>query len=139
MESFNYTENPYYPLPNKMRGSFCEFEEKNKTRFIEINNIKYDSEEFLRLKKINCLKESILGEYIDLIGEENINESFFLYKIQTYLGDNSIKDVWDFNEAISDYAQYGFSNFKDLMSFCEDKWGIAISDFVPIEETSIPQ
>jgi hypothetical protein len=124
----------------QMRGCFCEFKENGKTRFIEISSIKYDEEAVLRLEKMNCLSESVLGEYIGLAGKIT-NESpppLFLYKLQTYLGDASIKDMWDFNDAISDYAQYGFSDFKDLMHFCHNIWGITVFDFVPIEETHIP-
>jgi hypothetical protein len=128
----------YHPLPRAMRGCFCEFKEKGKTRFIEISSIKYDEEAVLRLEKMNCLSESVLGEYIDLTGKLTNESPLFLYKLQTYLGDAALKDMWDFNDAISDYAQYGFSDFEDLMRFCRNRWGVTMSDFIPIAETNIP-
>ena len=42
--------NPYHPYPYEMRGQFAEKQEKDKTRFFEIDSYKYDKEKIKRLK-----------------------------------------------------------------------------------------
>jgi hypothetical protein len=140
-EDFSYAENPYHAFPLEMRGRYCEFEDKGRTRFIEIYNIKFDKNEVNRLIKIDCLKESVLGSYLALLKGHVLNENsdiFFLYKLITYIANPSIKDAWYFNESIEDYAEYGFTKFATMMNLCINKWNISLKDFVPREETNIP-
>ena len=44
----------------------------------------------------------------------------------------------DFNEAITQFQQFGFSHIEDLVGFCREKWGITAEDFGPVQETNIP-
>lgn len=134
-----YNENPYHPFPLEMRGQFCEFVDNGNHRFIKIYSIKYDVEKLAWLKKRDCLYESELYEYISMVGEQNINKNtFYLYKLCSYIGNPMIKDSWAFAESTLDYQQYGFSSFNDLINFCYEKWKIKFDDFVSLESTHIP-
>jgi hypothetical protein len=139
MEKLKYEDNLYHPFPMEMRGNFSEFQENNQTRFIELDYIEYNEKDIARLKKQGCLESSIIGEYLSLIDKNNIKENTsFLYKIQTYLGNPTIYDTWEFNQNIKEYKQYVFPSFSELMCFCHNQWNLDLVDFVPIQETHIP-
>lgn len=134
-----FVENAYSPFPWKMRGRFFQRVESGKTRFFEIYAIRYDLALIERYVKINSLKESNLGILIELVGQENIgDETYFLYKLQTYMGDPSISDEWEFVQHIKDYCELGFSSFAKLEDFCKKEWMVDVFDFLPIDETNIP-
>jgi hypothetical protein len=134
-----FDENPYNPFPVDFKGQFCEISENDGTRFFEIHSIPYDSSQTERLKQIGSFEESILGQYIGLVGENNLDTNVFhLYKLQTYKANPLVKDPWDFNESISEYQEFGFIKFRDLINFCADRWGVSEDDFVPIHKTHIP-
>ncbi len=132
--------NPYHPFPYEMRGQCVEKEENNKTRFFEIFSIKYDKEKKKRLEELGELDSSILGEYLKLLGRPiaESDDVFYLYRLETYYADPEKKDPWLFNESITSYSQYVFPDFDELLEFVNHKWGLALSDFIPIDETNIP-
>jgi len=135
----NKFKSSFYPYPTQMRGTFCEINKESKSRFVEVYHIKYNKQDLERLKIINCLDESLLGQYINLVGKDKIGENtYFIYKIKTYLANPAMKDSWDFNNSIEEYEQFGFVDFDKLVDFCNKKWGIQINDFKPQSETNIP-
>ncbi len=132
-----HIENPYNPYPVDLRGQFCEIPEHDKARFFEINSIKYDPKEIERLRNNGILDQSILGQFIKLINDDNLESIYFIYKLQTYIADPSLKDAWEFNKSIIDYKEFGFTSFNDLLNLCKERWGIDKKNFVPIHETNI--
>ena len=47
------------------------------------------------------------------------------------------KDLWGFNESITEYQEFSFTTFNELLFFVKEKWGITEIDFKPKNETSI--
>ncbi|MCP3921431.1 MAG: hypothetical protein GY714_02480 [Desulfobacterales bacterium] len=123
----------------KIRGNFCEFDEGDKRRFIEIQIYNYEVDELNRLKNIGCLEKSVLYSFLRLIDDQITDKTRFLFKLQTYIGKEGFDDPWDFNQNISDYEEFGFLSIESLLKFCYSRWGITKEDFKPIEETIIPK
>lgn len=121
-----------------MRGRFCEFQEKGKTRFVEINVIKFDRRQEKRLKSIDCFEDSILNSYMKLINAHISENTKYLYKVFTYHGEVGISELYEFNSSMSDYEQIGFANIDSLLEYCKNRWGIDETSFVPKNETNIP-
>ncbi|OCG60463.1 hypothetical protein A9G41_03855 [Gilliamella sp. Nev5-1] len=129
--------NPYHPFPYEMRGQFFERFEENKTRFIEIYSIDYKKPE----EEDEEWEFSLYSLYIDQLIRPIIDEEevFFLYKLRTYYADPALTDNDSaFNQSITSFEQYVFSNFDELLEYAEQRWKIGLSDFVPINETHIP-
>ncbi|MCO6538344.1 MAG: hypothetical protein J6567_10350 [Gilliamella sp.] len=129
--------NPYHPFPYEMKGQFFERLEENKTRFIEIYSIEYEKPE----EEDDEWEFSLYSLYIDQLIRPIIDEKevFFLYKLRTYYADPTLTDNDSaFNQSITSFEQYVFSNFDELLEYVEQRWRIGLSDFVPINETHIP-
>lgn len=133
-----FIENIYHPVPIEMIGNFYEITEGDKSRFFELNYIEYSHDKFSRLVQMGCLEDSPLKAYMNLIDTNNLNtDTCFIYKLQTYIGDPTIKDPWLFNKGMTMYKQYGFTSFQEVENFCKNRWDIDIINFVPLKETNI--
>ena len=120
-----------------MKGQFFERLEENKTRFIEIYSIEYEKPE----EEDDEWEFSLYSLYIDQLIRPIIDEKevFFLYKLRTYYADPTLTDNNSaFNQSITSFEQYVFSNFDELLEYVEQRWRIGLNDFVPINETHIP-
>ena len=132
----NDVMNRSYPIPLGMKGTCYEMREGAKTRFFEIFYVKYDPDNVDRLKNMGTLKYSKLAEYLEHIDPQMIHDStYFLYRVETFYADPIAADSWEFNQSITDYEQYYFSLFDDIVKFCSDKWGIDPMDFVSRKNT----
>jgi len=128
-----------YPFPLGMNGTCYELSEGAKTRFFEIFHVAYNPNNVERLKKIDCLNESVLGEFLRHINTQLIDEStFFLYKLETYYGNPSFSDAWDFNEAIAEYETHYFAAFDAMEQFCKVRWEVDPMKFTTRQNTHIP-
>ncbi len=121
-----------------MRGHYCEREEGNKIRFIEVHICEYDFHQIERLKEMEILEDSKIYEYLSLIQGSIPMNTQYLYKLQTYFSVKGLDDLWEFNNYISDYQEFGFYNIEFLLTFCNTQWKINKEDFMPLNETSIP-
>lgn len=126
-------------LPIEMRGCFAEIEENNrKSQFVELQYIYFDIKKYNYLKQIDCIKNSIMWKFIKQLSGKLPKEDQYLYKIVTYKADNTIEDIFLFNESISDYKEFVFRSIEEVLDFCFKKFGITMIDFKPQEETHIP-
>lgn len=125
-------------LKNRIRGTYCEFQIKEVTRFLEIHFCEYSPDTIKRLEEIDALSESMIGGYLNLINEQIPSNTKYLYKLISYVGDPTIKDAWEFGEKVEEYEERGFIELDDLLIFCKSKWGRTEQNFVPQSETSIP-
>jgi hypothetical protein len=122
-----------------MKGCFYEFSEDCKTRFFEINSIKYDTDSIERQKKADVLEVSITGEYLRNLDPKMIEDStYFLYKLCTYYANQKMSDHFDFVKSVYEYEQHFFSDFERLREFCISHWDIDPMCFVQRCETNIP-
>ncbi|PXZ03140.1 hypothetical protein DKK70_16460 [Gilliamella apicola] len=132
--------NPYHPYPYEMRGQFAEKQEKDKTRFFEIDSYKYDKEKIKRLKENDLFESSYAAMCIEQLNSPitDSDSVFYLYKFETYYADPNQDDIELFNESSDCYETYYFQNIDELLEFANHKWGLVLSDFVPSRETHFP-
>ena len=132
--------NPYHPYPYEMRGQCAEKQEKDKTRFFEVHSYKYDKEKIKRLKENDMFEDSGLARKIERLNRPitDSDNVFYLYKFETYYADPNQEDLYLFNKSIDCYEAYVFQNIDELFEYANHKWGLVLSDFVPIYETHIP-
>ena len=132
--------NPYHPYPYEMRGQFAEKQEKDKTRFFEIDSYKYDKEKIKRLKENDLFESSYAAMCIEQLNSPitDSDNVFYLYKIATYYADPNQDDPELFNESTYCYETYYFQNIDELLEFANHKWGLVLSDFVQKHKTHIP-
>ena len=121
-----------------MKGGYCQIIDNNEYRFFEIHVYKYEEENIRYLKKHDSLEDSVLGSYIQLINKPIPSNTRFLFKLMTYVGKNNIDDLFEFNQNIKQYQEHGFYDLDDLLSFCQENWGLVKDDFGSITDTSIP-
>ncbi|MEO1624483.1 MAG: hypothetical protein AAFV25_04945 [Bacteroidota bacterium] len=126
-------------LKPEMKGRFAERPEGGKWRFWELHILPYDPRQRERLVAMDCLEESILGEYLRLLNTPISPGTRYLYKLKTYLGETGQEDRWTFNEQITAYESFGFQRLEELLQFCRDTWGIDESNFKQQSDTHIPQ
>lgn len=132
--------NPYHPYPYEMKGQFFEKNESGKTLFIEIYSIEYNQEIIQRYKKQGVWEHSKINKYLNQMIRkiENDDEIFFLYQLCAYYANPTLSDEWEFSCSVSEFEQYVFPNFDELLDYVNQRWGIELKDFVPINETNIP-
>jgi len=132
--------NPYHPYPYEMRGQFAEKQEKDKTRFFEVDSYKYDKEKIKRLKENDLFESSYAAMCIEQLNRPitDSDSVFYLYYIRTYYADPNQDDPELFNESTYCHERYYFQNIDELLEFANHKRGLVLSDFVPIYETHIP-
>ena len=133
--------NPYHPYPYEMRGQFAEKQEKDKTRFFQIFSIKYDEEEIKWLKENDMFEHSGYDTYIERLNRPitDSDNVFYLYKIESYYADPNLEKRDLFIDSINSYERYYFQNIDELLALVNYRWGLVLTDFVPIYETHIPQ
>lgn len=125
-------------FPIKKKEYFAEIEQEGKNQFIELYSMYFDIEEYKYLKEIECLEDSVMWNFIKLLDNNIPKANQYIYKIITYKADENKEDIWNFNESISDYKEYGFTDIMELLHFCKDKFGITSKDFVDKDKTHIP-
>ena len=132
--------NPYHPYPYEMRGQFAEKQQNDKTRFFELDSIKYDEEKIKSSIEDDSYKYSLSEIYIERLNRPitDSDNVFYLYKFETYYADPNQEDLYLFNKSIDCYEAYVFQNIDELFEYANHKWGLVLSDFVPIYETHIP-
>jgi hypothetical protein len=122
-----------------VRGAFYEYPfEERKSRFLEVYIYSYSPEKHKRLIAENIFEHSNLAKFLKLIDRPIPPETKYLYELLSYNAENNHSDLWEFNESITNFKKYGFTDFVALLDFCDQNWGIKKKDFVPIEETNIP-
>ena len=84
------------------------------------------------------MEDSVIGKYLKLIDKRIYPNTQYLYKLQTYIGEKENENLWDFNNKIQDYKEFGFQNIDELLLFCNNKWQIIATDFKQISDTNIP-
>jgi hypothetical protein len=126
------------PIPYWLRGRYAQINENDKHRFFEIHTCEYSPEAVQRLKEIDCLEESILGQYMRLVNSEIPDDTCHLYKLHTYIGNPNLEDFEEFVFSSTEFEQKGFLTIEDLLACCNTRWGLTKSDFKPIYETNIP-
>jgi len=126
-------------LPIEMRGCFAEIEGNNRrSQFVELKYIYFDLKKYNYLKQIDCLENSIMWKFIKLLTGNLPQKDQYLYKIVTYKANNTIEDIFLFNESISDYKEFVFRSIEEVLEFCSKEFGITMIDFKLQEETHIP-
>ncbi len=123
---------------NKLRGTFCQFIDGNQLRFLEIYACNYDLDKIERLRQMGNLEDSVIYSYLKQLKTEIPAGTRYLFKLITYYGLPEKKELWDFNESITEYKEFSFTSFNDLLFFARENWGIMEVDFSPKNETCIP-
>ncbi len=133
--------NPYHPYPYEMRGQFAEKQENDKTRFFELDSIKYDEEKIKSSIEDDSYKYSLSEIYIERLNRPitDSDNVFYLYKIESYYADPNLEKRDLFIDSINSYERYYFQNIDELLALVNYRWGLVLTDFVPIYETHIPQ
>ncbi len=62
-----------------------------------------------------------------------------MYKIESYYADPNLEKRDLFIDSINSYERYYFQNIDELLALVNYRWGLVLTDFVPIYETHIPQ
>ncbi|MFT6921984.1 MAG: hypothetical protein ACJA1C_000982 [Crocinitomicaceae bacterium] len=125
-------------IPFEMRGRYCEFDNQNKKRFLEVHVCEYNPKDIEYLKGIDCFEASDIYSFIALISDEIPDNTYYLYRLDSYFADSKIEDGWEFSQSITDYRQNGFYSIDKLLEFCLLTWKIMKNDFKPLSEKSIP-
>ena len=133
--------NPYHPYPYEMRGQFAEKQQNDKTRFFELDSIKYDEEKIKSSIEDDSYKYSLSEIYIERLNRPitDSDNVFYLYKIESYYADPNLEKRDLFIDSINSYERYYFQNIDELLALVNYRWGLVLTDFVPIYETHIPQ
>jgi hypothetical protein len=121
-----------------MRGRYHEINDNGVTRYFEIHTCPYSPESVERLRAIDCLEQSALGQYMRLIQKDIPEDTLHLYKLQTYVVSGTVADYLEFRLNSRNFEQTGFLSIDELLAYCKERWGITASDFKPEYETSIP-
>lgn len=79
-----------------------------------------------------------MWKFIKLLTGNLPKKDQYLYKIVTYKANNTIEDIFLFNESISDYKEFVFRSIEEVLEFCFKEFGITMIDFKLQEETHIP-
>ena len=79
-----------------------------------------------------------MWKFIKLLTGNLPKKDQYLYKIVTYKANNTIEDIFLFNESISDYKEFVFRSIEEVLEFCSKEFGITMIDFKLQEETHIP-
>lgn len=124
---------------NKLRGTYCQVTEGDLLRFLEIYAYEYNVDKIERLRQIGNLENSVIYSYLKHLKTEFPVGTCYLFKLMTYYGLSGIKDLWNFNESITQYEEFSFTSLNELLSFVEERWKITALDFKPKNETSIPE
>ena len=132
--------NPYHPYPYEMRGQFAEKQENDKTRFFELDSIKYDEEKIKSSIEDDSYKYSLSEIYIERLNRPitDSDNVFYLYKIESYYADPNLEKRDLFIDSINSYERYYFQKIDELLALVDYRWGLVLTDFVPIYETHIP-
>ena len=133
--------NPYHPYPYEMRGQFAEKQKNDKTPFFELDSIKYDEEKIKSSIEDDSYKYSLSEIYIERLNRPitDSDNVFYLYKIESYYADPNLEKRDLFIDSINSYERYYFQNIDELLALVNYRWGLVLTDFVPIYETHIPQ
>lgn len=133
--------NPYHPYPYEMRGQFAEKQQNDKTRFFELDSIKYDEEKIKSSIEDDSYKYSLSEIYIERLNRPitDSDNVFYLYKIESYYADPNLEKRDLFIDSINSYERYYFQKIDELLALVDYRWGLVLTDFVPIYETHIPQ
>ncbi|PXZ07174.1 hypothetical protein DKK70_04775 [Gilliamella apicola] len=62
-----------------------------------------------------------------------------MYKIESYYADPNLEKRDLFIDSINSYERYYFQKIDELLALVDYRWGLVLTDFVPIYETHIPQ
>ncbi len=124
---------------NKLRGSYCQFTDGNQIRFLEIYACEYNLNKIDRLRQLGNLEDSVIYSYLKHLKTEIPAGTRYLFKLITYFGLPDKKELWDFNESITEYKEFSFTSLNNLLFFVKEKWGITEVDFKPKNETYIPE
>jgi hypothetical protein len=124
-------------LPFDMRGRYCEFDNQIKKRFLEVHVCEYNPKDIEYLKEIDCFEASDIYGFIELISDEIPDNTYYLYRLDSYFADSKIEDDWEFSQSITDFRQNEFYSITDLLDFCLSTWNITKADFKPLSETTI--
>ncbi len=126
------------PFRYDMKGQYYEIIENGNARFFEIFYCEYSTEQVDRLKEIDSLDKSRLGQFMSLIDGEIPEFTEYLFMLQTYRGKIGINDALEFRQNTSDFQRIGFVSLDHLLKFCKENWGIEATDFKSISDTNIP-
>lgn len=124
---------------NKLRGTYCQLTDGDHIRFLEIYACEYHIDKIERLRQLGNLEDSVIFSYLKHLKTEVPGGTRYLFKLMTYYGLSGIKDLWNFNESITQYEEFSFVSLNELLSFVEERWKITAQDFKPKNETSIPE
>lgn len=122
-----------------LKGNYAELPLSGKSRFFEIYSYNYNPRNIERFKKAGVYEESDLYALVNLVKVEIPINTRKIYVLKTYISDQGISDLWDFNDRATDYEEFGFIDLNNLVDFCNKRWGVTKSDFNKRHLTNIPR
>lgn len=125
-------------IPHTFLGRFCQKELIDNTLFLEIHSCEYDRSLLTRYEELGVLEDSLFGSFLRLFSDPIPEGTSYLYKLEAYNADKSIKSAWEFGLSVSNFEAKGFCSIDALLHYCEQKWNITAADFTSQNRTDIP-
>ena len=142
-----YKIGPYNPFPSVLRGdptfgAFCETleDEGNISRYVIIRPREYLTERTRELISKGHLTLNEAHPEIELMSnppKEGVNWLYYLEAFKVARDFHSDQDT--FAENSTEFKQWCFDDFNEMMEFCGKYFQITVNDFKKDWETNYPQ